>query len=233
MKYETFEELYRDNAALIECEFKGRFFEMFNKILAKIEWYQEKEHDHIDGGNCSLENDYYRKNIINLERIYKPLFNYVYDLPTELILSNKFPMIMAAKHSFVDASLPTEDEIIREFKGRTGLNSKLYKLHQKQMKLANILEGVIVWAYELGCKDLDKEPKDVYDEPENYERRRLQLSHLQSYAHNSCFAKMLAAIYDMGYNSAIRKNPDDFDGAAANALKEAQGFLENVFNKKE
>ena len=62
MKYETFEDLYRDNAAMIECEFKGRFFEMFNKILAKIEWYQEKEHDHIDGGNCSSENDYYRKN---------------------------------------------------------------------------------------------------------------------------------------------------------------------------
>lgn len=233
MKYETFEELYRDNAALIECEFKGRFFEMFNKILDKIEWYQEKEHDHIDGGNCSLENDYYRKNIINLERIYKPLFNYVYDLPTEMILSDKFPMLMAAKHSFVDASLPTEDEIIREFKGRPGWNSKLYQLHQKQMKLAKILEGVILWAYELGCRDLDKEPKDVYDEPENYERRRLQLSHLQSYAHNSCFVKMLAAIYNMGYNSALRKNPDDFDGAAANALKEAQGFLENIFNKKD
>lgn len=156
MKYETFEDLYNDNSILIEYEFRSRFFELFNRILEKIDWYQEQEHDHIDGGNCSSTNDYYRKNIINLERIYKPLYNYVYDLPDDMLIDDRFPMVQAVRNSFVNASLPTEDEINKEYRGKPEWSTKLYKLQQKQMKLADILEGAIIWAYKLGCKDLIK-----------------------------------------------------------------------------
>lgn len=228
MKYETFEDLYKDNAELIEYEFKTRFFEMFNKILSKIDCYQDQEHDHIDGGNCSSENDYYRKNIRNLEKIYKPLYNYVCDLPEDMLKDDRFPMVMSAKHSFVDASLPTEDEINREYRGKPEWRTKLYKLQKKQMELAELLEGVIVWAYKLGCKDFNKEPKDVYSEPEFLESRDLRLRYLQSYAHDSSFANIVSSLYGMGFDKALRDNPDDFDNAAKQGLSEVKDFLDEI-----
>lgn len=228
MKYETFEDLYNDNAELIEYEFKSRFFEMFNKILSKIDWYQEQEHSHIDGGNCSTENDYYRKNIINLERIYKPLYNYVCDMPEDMLRDERFPMVMSVKHSFIDASLPTEDEINREYKGNPEWKNKLHQLQNKQMKLAELLEGVIVWAYELGCKDFNNEPKDLYSEPDFLKLRESRLRHLQTYKINSCFAKMVASLYRMEYEKALRDNPDDFDNAAKQGLSIVQDFLNDI-----
>lgn len=233
MKYETFEELYEDNAALIEYEFRSRFFEMLNKILEKIDWYQEKEHENIDGGNCSAENDYYRKNIINLERIYKPLYNYVYDLPDDMLLDGRFPMLMAAKHSFIYAALPTEEEINREYSGKLEWRTKLHHLQVKQMELAELLEGIVVWAYYLGCKDFEKEPKDVYSEPEHIEQRDFRLHRLQTYAKNTCFARMVASLYDMGYKDALEKKPGDLDNAANAGLMSAKDFLKEILNKKE
>lgn len=237
MKYETFEDLYNDNSILIEFEFRSRFFELFNKILEKIDWYQEQEHDHIDGGNCSAVNDYYRKNIINLERIYKPLYNYVYDLPDDMLIDDRFPMVQAVRNSFVNASLPTEDEINKEYRGKPEWGTKLYKLQQKQMRLADILEGAIIWAYKLGCKDFNKEPKDAYTEKEKFykeehlQTREERLSHLQSYAHDSSIATMLASIYDMGYRGALEDKPGDFDNAANGGMMAAQDFLKEIFNK--
>ena len=233
MKYENFEDLYRDNAGLIEYEFRSRFFEMFNMILDKIEWYQEREHENIDGGNSSFENDYYRKNIINLERIYKPLYNYVYDLPDDMLLGDRFPMLMAAKHSFIDAALPTEEEINRDYRGKPEWKTKLHNLQTKQMQLAELLEGVIVWAYKLGCKDFEEEPKDVYSEPEHLEQREFRLHRLQTYAKNTCFAKMVASLYDMGYRDALDKKPGDFDNAAKNGLMAAQDFMKEIFNENQ
>lgn len=238
MKYETFEDLYNDNRELIEYEFKSRFFEMFNRILEKIDWYQEQEHKEIDGGNPGSVNDIYRKNIINLERIYKPLYNYVYDLPDDLLNDDRFPMVMCAKHKFVEAAFPSEEEIRREYMGKPGYREKLYKLNQKQSKLADILEGVLIWSYKLGCKDLDKEPKDVYTEKEEFceaehlQTRKSRLSHLQTYAKDTSFARMMASIYEMGFKNGLQEKPGDFDNAAECGLKESQEFLEEIFNKE-
>lgn len=228
MKYENFEELYNDNAELIEYEFKTRFFELFNKILDKINWYQEQEHQNIDGGNCASENDYYRKNIINLERIYKPLYNYIYDLSDDMLSDGRFPMIIAAKHSFIDASLPTEEEINREYRGKPEWRTKLYKLRTKQMELAELLEGVVVWAYKLGCKDFEKEPKDVYSIPEHLEPREYRLHRLQTYAKNTCFAKMVASLYDMGFKDALKETPNDLENASNKGLSLVKDFFDEI-----
>lgn len=228
MKYENFEDLYKDNFELIEYEFKSRFYEMFNMILDKIDWYQEKEHEHIDGGNCSSENDYYRKNIINLERIYEPLYNFVHGLPGDMIVGKKFPMVTSAKHAFIDAALPTENEINREYRGKLEYRSKLQKLRNKQLKLADILECIIVWAYELGRRDSEEEPKDVYNEPENFEKRNFRLSELQTYAKDSSFAKMIASLYGAEYEKSLKMCPDDFDVAAERSMLAIMDFLDNI-----
>ena len=234
MKYETFEDLYNDNKELIEYEFKSRFFTMLDMILEKINWYQEQEHKEIDGGNPGSVNDIYRKNIINLERIYKPLYNYVHDIPDKMLDDERFPMVMAAKHKFVEASFPTQDEVMREYMGKPGWREKLYHLNQKQHKLADILEGVLIWSYRLGCKDIDKEPKDVYSEEEKFkkenkmETREDRLSHLQSYGKNTIFARMVASLYDMGYRQGLEKKPGDFDNAAESGLKVVQDFWNDV-----
>lgn len=234
MKYKTFEDLYNDNRELIEYEFKNRFFTMLDMILAKIDWYQEQEHKEIDGGNPGSLNDIYRKNIRNLEKIYQPLYNYVHDIPDKMLDDERFPMVMSAKHKFIEAALPSEDEIIREYRGKPGWQTKLYQLTQKQNRLADILEGVLVWSYKLGCKDISKEPKDVYTEEEKFreeehmQSRRQRLSHLQSYAQDTSFARIVASLYGMGYNDALAEKPGDFNNAAENGLKTVQGFWDNI-----
>lgn len=240
MKYETFEDLYNDNWELIEYEFKSRFFELLNKILEKIEWYQEQEHKEIDGGNPGFVNDIYRKNIINLERIYKPLYNYVYDLPVDMLINKRFPIVQSVKHSFIDASLPSEEEIVRNYKGKGAeRRTELYRLRQKQLRLADILEGAIIWAYKLGCKDFDKEPKDVYTEKEKFceeehlPTRRERLSHLQYYAKDTSFARMAVSLYDMGYKKSLKEKPGDFDNAANGGLMAVQDFMKEIFNRED
>ena len=233
MEYETFEDLYNDNKDLIDFEFKSRFFELFNKILDKINWFQKQEHEHIDGGNCSATNDYYRNNILKLEKIYQPLYNYVHDLPDELFAGDKFPMIMSLKHEFVDLALPNEHEIDRDFRGKPEWRGRLHQLQQKQMRLADMLEGAIVWAYKLGCKDLDKEPKDVYSEPEHLNDREFRLRQLQSYAHNSCIARMMASLYDMGFRDSLKNDPENFEKAAKRGLAEVEDFMQSITKKEE
>lgn len=239
MEYETFEDLYNDNKDLIDFEFKSRFFELFNKILDKINWFQKQEHEHIDGGNCSATNDYYRNNILKLEKIYKPLYNYVHDLPDVLFADDKFPMIMSLKHEFVDLALPNEHEIDRDFRGKPEWRGRLHQLQQKQMRLADMLEGAIVLAYKLGCKDFDKEPKDVYSEEEQFKKennmggtREARLRQLQSYAHNSCIAKMMASLYDMGFRDSLKNDPENFEKAAKCGLAEVEDFMQSITKKE-
>jgi hypothetical protein len=227
MKYNNFEELYKDNAPLIEFEFKARLSKFLKDVLSQIDWYQEKEHENIDGGNCSMENDDFRRNIINLERIYAPLYNYIYNWPEDMLLRKEFPVVCKMRHDFLDMALPSEDEINHEYRGKPEWRHKLHQLEMKQRRMAELLEGIVIWAYELGCKDYENEPKDLYNDPENGSSHKNKMRYLLSYGRDTTFAKIFVAIYNQAYKEYLEQNPDDYE----NASKEAASYLEDFIRE--
>ena len=248
MKYETFEELYNDNRELIDLEFKSRLYDVLDKILAQIDTFQKKEHDEIDGFQPYTMNQPHRDNIEKLEKIYKPFYNYIKTIALPYMEKHN-TIIQELKHKFIDIVLP-EDEIMKE-RGKPGWHEKMYRNRKKQMALAELLEGFLIYAYKLGAsnKDTNCEIEDHYDTDtfkhhylskqedgtdklEEFdvtfaEERKHHVINMRSYGKMS-WGNLVSSIYDMGCKKAL-DNGIEYPEAAEYGMKEAVDFVKNVF----
>ena len=242
MKYETFEELYKDNRELIDFEFKRRFYEVLDKILNQIDYYQLQEHKEIDGFNNSMVDDVFRDNIDKLEKIYKPLYNYIKTISMPLMERDNI-YLQEMKHKFIDIVLP--DSEIEKLRGTRDWRVNYEKNRRKQMALAELLEGLLYNAYILGASNIDCEPENHYDtDAYGYKldengnptdtfanHRRRHVSHMKSYGKMS-WGRMVSFLYDSGYKHAIEKG-DNIDKAHECGMNNAVSFLKDVFKGEE
>ena len=244
MKYETFEELYNDNRELIDLEFKSRLYEVLDKILAQIDIFQKNEHMEIDGFQPYNVNQPHRDNIEKLEKIYKPFYNYIKTIALPYMEKHNI-LIQELKHKFIDIVLP-EDEIMKE-RGKQGWHEKEYRNRRKQMALAELLEGFLIYAYKLGAsnKDLNCEIEDHYNtDSEKYyredgseyevtfaEKRKRHVMDMESYGKMS-WGNLVTSIYDMGCRDALNKGIE-YPEATEYGMKAACDFVKEIFKTEE
>lgn len=248
MKYETFEELYNDNRDLIDLEFKSRLYDVLDKILAQVDTFQEKEHMEIDGFQPYTMNQPHRDNIEKLEKIYKPFYNYIKTIALPYMEKHD-TIIQELKHKFIDIVLP-EDEIMKE-RGKPGWHEKMYRNRNKQMALAELLEGFLIYAYKLGAsnKDFDCEIENHYDTDtfkhhylskqddgtdklEEFdvtfaEERKHHLINMRSYGKMS-WGNLVTSVYDMGCRRALEEGKT-YPEAADYGMKDAVDFVKKIY----
>jgi hypothetical protein len=216
MEYKNWKELYIENRSLIDFEFKNRLYDVLNKLLQKIDYFQNEEHKEIDGGEPYSVNQPHRDNIEKLEKFYRPLYNYINTVSLPLMEQHK-TYLDKIRHEFVDLVFPelTEDGI-NKMRGKPHWYEDYVRTCRRAYDLSQMLEAIFRYSYELGATNIDAEPEDKYnqkefswDEGTFYEKvRKLHLSRMQSYGKNTIFGKMLASIVDMGtrmgYDQAIK-----------------------------
>lgn len=244
MEYNTFEELYKDNREIFDLEFKMRLFDVLNKILSKIEDFQEKEHKEIDAGASYRENQPHRDNILNLEKIYKPLYNYINSVSIPLMECHKKTYIDEAVANFIEFAFPqiTEEEISK-MRGKPHWHENLIKESKMAYEVSQMLRILIKNVYTLGATNIDKEDKDVYNEKEYpfdektfAEKREDKLRHLTYYGKDTILSKMAISLYNMGsrngYEEAVKKG---LKGAEINnyaddcGMKVVTDFIKDIF----
>lgn len=244
MNYKTFEELYNENKELIDLEFKSRLYEILDKILAQVDIFQKNEHMKIDGFQPYTINQTHRDNIEKLEKIYKPLYNYIKTIALPYMEKDN-TVIEELKHKFIDIVLP-ENEIMKE-RGKPGWHEKAYRNRRKQMALAELLEGFLFYTYELGAsnKDMNCEIEDHYntdsykyfrEDGSEYEitfadKRKTHVSEMESYGKMS-WGNLVASIYDSGCREALEKGIE-YPDAAEYGMKAASDFVKEIFKTEE
>ena len=238
MKYQTFEELYTDNRVLIDFEFKRRLYEVLEKLLSKIDYFQNEEHKEIDGFQCSAVNDVYRGNIENLEKFYKPLYNYIKTISMPLMEKHE-TYLQELKHKFIDILLPDSD--IEKYRGTRNWATEYHRYRHKQMALAELLEGFLHYAYILGASNVDGESENHYENdaygysfnedgtPKTTyaEHRRNHVREMESYGRMS-WGNLVSSIYDMGCRSALERGVS-YPEADDYGMQEASNFVKEIF----
>ena len=250
MKYNTFEEIYEDNKELIDLEYKKRLYDFLEKLLSQIDKFQENEHKEIDGGMPSSYNDIHRDNIVKLEKIYKPLYNYIKTISVPEFFAHKI-CTQELKEKFIDIVLPERE--LNEYRGTRDWPAKYYKHRNKQRALANLLEGFLHEAYMLGASNMYYNPGEIEDhydtdiikkyylndigeaigeEKTFAETRAEHVRHMQSYGKNSILSSMVASIYDSGCRQALKAGKE-FSEAVEYGMKNAADFVREIFNPDE
>lgn len=251
MKYTTFEELYKDNRELIDFEYKHRLYLVLEQIVKQIDEYQLNEHKQIDTGNPYTLNQPHRDNVEKLERIYKPLYNYLMNFSVPSMERHVF-YLEDLKHAFIDLCFPeiTKEGCEKE-RGKPHWHEEYIRKSRRAYELARMLDSFLYYAYQLGGVGIDfnKEIKDAYNAelvPEvkkwdgtnkTYaDKRREHVSHMCSYGSDSILGKMVCSIYDMGgrigYEQGIKDGMTEdeaYQHSQDVAMKYATDFVKNCF----
>lgn len=201
---------------MIDFEYKHRLYEVLNKLLHKIDYFQNEEHKEIDGGQPYSVNQPHRDNIEKLEKFYRPLYNYINTVSLPLMEQHK-TYLDNLRREFTDLVFPelTEDGI-NKMRGKPHWYEDYVRNCQRAYNLSQMLEAFFNYVYDLGATNVDAEPEDKYnqkefpwDEETFYQKvRRFHISEMESYGKDTSFGKMLASIVDMGtrmgYDQAIK-----------------------------
>lgn len=248
MKYKNFEELYRENRELIDFEFKVRLYEVLNKLLHKIDYFQNEEHKEIDGGQPYSVNQPHRDNIRKLEEFYKPLYNYVNTTSLPLMEQHK-TYLDNLRHEFVELVFPELTEEGRDkMRGKPHWHEDYIRTCKRAYNLSNMLEQFLNCVYNLGGTNIDAEPEDKYnqkefswDEETFYQKvRKLHLSRMESYGKDTSFGKMLASIVDMGtrmgYDQLIKEGLSEEEAYKKSydiGIEQGKDFLRKCFKTED
>lgn len=251
MKYNTWEELYKDNRELIDFEYKHRLYNALEKIVKKIDEYQLREHEQIDTGNPYSLNQPHRDNVEKLERIYEPFYNYLmnFSIPS---MEQHVLYLEDLKHNFIDLCFPelTKEGYEKE-RGKPHWHEEYVRKSRRAYQLAGMLDSFLYYAYQLGGVDIDfnKEVRDAYHDklvPEvkkwdgtnkTYaDKRKWHVSEMCSYGSDSILGKMVSSIYDMGtrigYEQGIKEGLTEEEAYKRGdniAMKYATDFVKDCF----
>lgn len=244
MKYNNWEELYKENRELIDCEFKHRLYEVLNKILKQIDYLQNEEHKEIDAGESYIINQCHRDNIDKLEKIYQPLYNYI-NTTSFPLMGKHNTFLEDLNRSFVELVFPElSEEGMDKMRGKPHWYEDYIKKCKRAYNLSQMLESFLIYVYKLGGTNIDVESEDKYnqkecpwDEKTFYEKhRKWHLSRMKSYGKDTSFGKMLASVVDMGtrmgYEQAIKNGLSEEEASKISydvGIEQGKDFLIKCF----
>lgn len=234
MEYNNFEELYKDNREIIDLEFKKRLINVLNKLLSKINSFQEKEHKEIDGGASYIENKVHRDNIVKLEEVYKPLYNYINNTSLPLITAHR-SLLDEIKQSFIELLFPDINGENRDkMRGKPHWHEDYIKACHRAYNASIALDGILNNVYLLGATNIDSPENKSFEI--NSKEREVRLHRLLSYGKDTSLSKMVTSLFDLGtktgYEEAVKKGlkKDEIDNYAyENGMKVATDFIKDIF----
>lgn len=234
MEYNNFEELYKDNREIIDLEFKMRLLDVLNKILSKIEDFQEKEHKEIDAGSSYRENQPHRDNIIKLETVYNPLYNYINKVSLPLIAAHT-TLLDEMRQSFIEVLFPELNDKNRDkMRGKPHWYENYIKECHRAHNVSMALNGMLKNVYLLGATNIDSPENKTFEV--NDKAREVRLHRLLSYGKDTSFSKMVTSLFDLGtktgYEEAVKKGLKEdeiVNYAYDNGMKVATDFVREIF----